>query len=106
MILGSGYTFHNLDAFFNPSNSSLREASKFNDWLKRTVQSSSDMKTVLKDFSAWELAPGARTAHPREEHLLPLFMAAASGGDSATATMIYDNSDIAEEHHVSGYVFN
>ncbi len=30
---------------------------------------------------AWEQAPGARHAHPREEHLLPLMVAAGAAAD-------------------------
>ena len=31
-------------------------------------------------LAGWEAAPEARFAHPREEHLLPLLVAAGAGG--------------------------
>ncbi len=36
-------------------------------------------------LASWRAAPRAREAHPREEHLLPLLVAAAAGGDSKGA---------------------
>jgi aromatic ring-opening dioxygenase catalytic subunit (LigB family) len=40
---------------------------------------------------AWEALPYARLAHPREEHLLPLMVAAGAGGADA-ATHIFRDS--------------
>ena len=37
---------------------------------------------------AWDKAPSARDAHPREEHLLPLHVAVgAAGGDPGRRTL-------------------
>ena len=33
-------------------------------------------------LSEWSYAPGGQEAHPREDHLMPLLVAAAAGGDS------------------------
>ena len=98
LILGSGYTFHNLPAFFNPSPESYKSSAEFNDWLKQTMSSDDVVETLLE----WEQAPGARMAHPREEHLLPLFMTAASGG---TPKLIFDVEAKTGDHAVSGYLF-
>lgn len=128
LILGSGYTFHNMEAFFNPSQATIQASDDFNSWLKSTILSSSivgsddDDKTFsafqrrLDKLSKWDDAPGARTAHPREEHLLPLLMVVAAAGDDAKATLIYDTttnsssraSNDAQEvsqHAVTGYIF-
>jgi 4,5-DOPA dioxygenase extradiol len=56
LILGSGYTFHNMHAFFNPSDKSYDASRKFNDWLKHVIMEEGNLK-ALKD---WEKAPGAR----------------------------------------------
>jgi hypothetical protein len=61
----------------------------FNKWLKSTILDD-DKNGRLEKLQNWESAPGARASHPREEHLLPLLMVAAAGGEDAPATLIYD----------------
>ena len=34
LILGSGYTFHNMQAFFHPSNATYKASVQFNEWLR------------------------------------------------------------------------
>lgn len=106
LIIGSGYTFHNMQSFFHPTAASIKASSDFNAWLKDTMLSTSspdDMKEALID---WDQAPGARKSHPREEHLLPLFMTAAAS-DFTGAKVIYDTTqDSDAAHAVTGYVFN
>lgn len=105
LILGSGYTFHNLPAFFNPSKESYKGSTDFNNWLKETMLSGENRENVLDKLKDWEKAPGARIAHPREEHLLPLFVTAAAGGANASTELIYDVKTSGKEHAVSGYLF-
>ncbi len=73
LVLGSGSSFHNMQGFFDSSTSAVRKATRFNNWLQTTLQSSvyseNDRKSRLID---WLNAPDARYAHPREEHLMPL----------------------------------
>jgi len=39
-------------------------------------------------MTTWDKAPGARAAHPREEHLLPLHVVVgAAGGDPGRRTL-------------------
>ena len=80
-IIGSGMTFHNLRAFRDPRAVPVAEA--FDAWLQETMfLEPADRNHRLV---AWESAPGARTAHPREEHLIPLMVVAgAAGADRAT----------------------
>ena len=81
-IIGSGMTFHNLRAF-GPQSGRVAEA--FDGWLRESValpQSERDQR-----LSDWASAPAARSAHPREEHLLPLMViAGAAGADRAHVT--------------------
>lgn len=37
LVLGSGYTFHSLKLFFNPSSESYQASSEFNEWLKQAM---------------------------------------------------------------------
>ncbi|MEZ5308783.1 MAG: class III extradiol ring-cleavage dioxygenase [Pyrinomonadaceae bacterium] len=74
LILGSGFSFHNLREFFRPMNA---ESAKLNEdfeaWLVETISSTelSDNERFQRMLD-WESAPGSRFCHPREEHLLPL----------------------------------
>ncbi len=112
LILGSGYTFHNMRSFFNPTDASFQASDDFNEWLKETLSpstlsSSSSSSTVMKDrLLHWTKAPGARTCHPREEHLIPLFMVAAAA-DYVPAKVVYDTTHEGKgDHGVTGYMFN
>lgn len=106
LIVGSGYTFHNMKAFFNPSEETYKASTDFNEWLKGTLLKDSDNENVLQSLKEWDRAPGARTAHPREEHLLPLFMTAATSSPGSKPTLIYDAKAGNGQHAVSSYLFN
>jgi aromatic ring-opening dioxygenase catalytic subunit (LigB family) len=79
LIVGSGLSFHNLRGFFGESPRIAADAEAFDDWLTRAV---SDPDPARRDaaLTGWAEAPGARTSHPREEHLLPLMVAAGAAG--------------------------
>lgn len=82
LIVGSGMSFHNLPLMMSgtPTNES---ADVFDDWLSETCLSPPALRNSA--LSQWERAPSARIAHPREEHLLPLMVAAgAAHNDSAS----------------------
>jgi aromatic ring-opening dioxygenase catalytic subunit (LigB family) len=79
-IIGSGMTFHNLRAF-GPQAASV--AAAFDGWLREAAT----LPVPERDrrLVEWSRAPGARQAHPREEHLVPLMVAAgAAGADRGT----------------------
>jgi 4,5-DOPA dioxygenase extradiol len=105
LIIGSGYTFHNMQAFFHPSEKSVKSSREFNEWLKTTIMAGDS--TLLDNFKDWDEAPGARISHPREEHLLPLFMVGAAAGENCTPKLIYDttNSTSYSTHAITGYIF-
>jgi len=77
LIVGSGMIFHNLRALFGGVD--VRERSKrFDDWLGETVAAEPEVRE--RRLIRWAAAPEARFAHPREEHLLPLMVAAGAAG--------------------------
>jgi aromatic ring-opening dioxygenase catalytic subunit (LigB family) len=77
-IVGSGMTYHNLRAF-GPHASQVSRA--FDDWLRdAATRPGPEREQKLRE---WASAPGARQAHPREEHLAPLFVIAGAAGDDA-----------------------
>jgi aromatic ring-opening dioxygenase catalytic subunit (LigB family) len=75
-IVGSGMTFHNLRAFRDPRAVPVAEA--FDGWLRDTMSLEADARN--RRLIDWEHAPGARAAHPREEHLIPLMVATGAAG--------------------------
>lgn len=74
LLIGSGFSFHNLKAFFAPDNAETSKLNQaFEDWLQ-ALCCESDMTEEERSLmlARWAEAPGARFCHPREEHLLPL----------------------------------
>jgi 4,5-DOPA dioxygenase extradiol len=90
LFIGSGFSFHNMRAFsWKPDNSidPLNEA--FQDWLIETCATTDAYASVFAKLQSWSQAPGARYAHPREEHLIPLLVSAGLGGGKAD--LIFDD---------------
>jgi aromatic ring-opening dioxygenase catalytic subunit (LigB family) len=77
LIIGSGLSFHNLGGLGNPALQAPSRA--FDQWLTETL---CDGPIAARDarLAAWSSAPGGRACHPREEHLLPLMVAAGAAG--------------------------
>ena len=76
LIVGTGMSFHNMRAF-GPG--AAAPSKQFDTWLSAAVTAPSAL--ARNDaLTAWERAPAARTSHPREEHLLPLMVAAGAAG--------------------------
>ncbi len=74
LILGSGFSFHNLQAMLSPDGSDKDERNEaFEDWL---IETCSEEKLPNEErenkLTQWSNAPHARYCHPREEHLIPL----------------------------------
>ncbi len=81
-IIGSGMSYHNLRAFFDPGRA-RPVAETFDAWLRDAACAPQPERDEL--LTRWAEAPMARAAHPREEHLLPLMViAGAAGADRAT----------------------
>ena len=87
LVIGSGMSFHNLRALF--TGGALDRSAEFDRWLTETVESPAAEREVrLKE---WKNAPHAAFAHPREEHLIPLMVAAGAGGNS-TGRLVFRDS--------------
>ena len=86
LVVGSGMSYHNLRDLFSSDPRATNAAVEFDSWLNEAV-TESDPATREKKLAAWHQAPGARAAHPRPEHLIPLMVAAgAAGGDPGRRT--------------------
>jgi aromatic ring-opening dioxygenase catalytic subunit (LigB family) len=79
LLVGSGSSFHNFAHFGSPL------AEPFDDWLNDVVtRPAAERERALTN---WTEAPHARIAHGREEHLLPLMVAAGAAGDVPARTI-------------------
>lgn len=77
LILATGSATHNLSIIGRES----ERIAQFDNWLYEKITGGS--YTELLDYR--RLAPHAQLAHPTEEHLLPLFVAAGAGAGGAEA---------------------
>ncbi len=99
LIVGSGMSFHNLRGYFKPDTQARARA--FDAWLIRAVESpAKERDTLLTD---WRSAPFAAYCHPREEHLIPLLVAAGAGGQAPGERIFTDEPMGAA---ISAYRFN
>jgi 4,5-DOPA dioxygenase extradiol len=84
LIVGSGFTTHNLSAINlgGPSDAAAPQWSiEFDDWAKRAL-AAQDVDSLI-DFL--HKAPAAGIAHPRTEHFAPLFVSLGAAEDSLGA---------------------
>jgi aromatic ring-opening dioxygenase catalytic subunit (LigB family) len=102
LIVGSGLSYHNLRQFFTPHG--WGPSREFDAWLSGVLLGGKP-RDRDKLLGAWESAPAARAAHPREEHLLPLHVAVGAAGDDA-AELTYHEKDFFGGLTVSSYIFS
>jgi len=100
LILGSGSSYHNL-RMLGPE--SKEPSAAFDDWLQRTLEGTDFYKRSAA-LASWEVAPSARIAHPREEHLLPL-MVAVGAAEHDVATRFYHENTFFGSGSVSSFMF-
>lgn len=98
LVIGSGMSFHNMAVMRNPSLAAY--SVDFDHWLGDAAQAPAGDRAAL--LTQWEAAPNARHSHPREEHLLPLMVAA--GASDAAGTLDYTESMMGSA--ISAYRFN
>lgn len=97
LIVCSGLSYHNLRAFFRGGAIPSRE---FDVWLTKAVKAPAiERNKLLED---WEKAPSARMAHPREDHLIPLMVAAGAAGNDKGELLFLDT---AFDVMMSSYIF-
>ncbi|WP_255581931.1 class III extradiol ring-cleavage dioxygenase [Cupriavidus sp. AU9028] len=87
LIIGSGLTYHNMRGFNRDASTPVAEA--FQRWLDQAVtQPDAARRNAL--LADWQRAPDARLVHPREDHLMPLLVAAGAAGNDAGRTLFVD----------------
>jgi aromatic ring-opening dioxygenase catalytic subunit (LigB family) len=94
LIVGSGFSYHGSNIDPSPTSKA------FDVWLRAAVEGDSvGRDRRLRD---WTTAPLARLAHPREEHLIPLMVAAGAGGGDPSR-LIYSGEILGM--HQSAWAF-
>ncbi|MBL8636037.1 MAG: dioxygenase [Myxococcales bacterium] len=97
-IIGSGMSFHNMRGFRSPRVAEM--SAPFDEWLRQSVTLNPQQRDQL--LCDWSSAPGARLAHPREEHLIPLMVIAGAAGNDR-GTVGYQGSMMGA--HLSAFHF-
>jgi aromatic ring-opening dioxygenase catalytic subunit (LigB family) len=101
LLVGSGMSFHDLRAFGRlPPDARGPRSEPFDAWLRQAVVA--DPETRAAELTRWQAAPGARTAHPREEHLLPLMVMAGAAGEDPGSVAFHDTFG---GFHITGVQF-
>lgn len=77
----------------------VERSKRFDEWLQHvTTHPSLSYEQRVEQLAAWRRAPEAAFAHPREEHLAPLWVALGAGkGDAGKLAF----SGLAMNVHVS-----
>lgn len=97
LIVGSGMSFHNLRAMGDPR---VAEPSRdFDRWLTAAAEAAPAERNL--QLAHWDSAPWARLCHPREEHLLPLMVAAGASAEGGKQ----DYGELVLSGAVSAYRF-
>lgn len=83
LILMTGMSFHNMRGYGDPHATEPSKA--FDAWLADAAGRNPQERATL--LNSWVDAPSGRYSHPREEHLLPLMVAA--GASESVGERIY-----------------
>ena len=110
ILIGSGFSFHNLKALQGRLDEAAAEkgkslAGEFHSWLD-DVTCDAKLPSDERDQALinWAAAPGARFCQPREEHLLPLHVCVGAAQDAnLTARKIF--GEPVKCYQTSGYAW-
>lgn len=90
LIVGSGFSFHNLSAFdWNGERKPDERNDEFQDRLIEICAGEASGEEREAAIAAWSELPHARYCHPREDHLLPLHVCVGMAG--AAAQLAFDD---------------
>jgi len=99
LIVGSGMSYHNMREFMSRS-PAAKGGESFDAWLADAAQAEPARRD--ERLRSWQRAPGARLAHPREEHLIPL-MVAAGAAPADRGTRVFH--DVISGAPIAGFRF-
>jgi aromatic ring-opening dioxygenase catalytic subunit (LigB family) len=87
LILGSGFSYHNLRLM--GAGAEVPSAA-FDDWLGATLIDSTPTERAAR-LREWAKAPHARTAQPREDHLIPLMVVVGAAGEDPAVRSYHED---------------
>jgi aromatic ring-opening dioxygenase catalytic subunit (LigB family) len=91
LIIGSGLSYHNLRQIYGGGSDA---SAHFDAWLQKVLlHSPAEQRAQL--LADWESAPAARLAHPREDHLIPLMVAAGAAENEVVACVYHETQAFA-----------
>jgi aromatic ring-opening dioxygenase catalytic subunit (LigB family) len=96
LVVGSGMSWHNMRGF---SPAFTEKSQAFDAWLALALADPAGRDEAIR---RWDAAPYAREAHPREEHLAPLFVAAGAA-EGEPGRQVF--KDLAMDVAISGFQF-
>ena len=96
LIVGSGMSWHNMRGF-SPAFTDKSQA--FDAWLADALADPARRDEAIRH---WDAAPYGREAHPREEHLAPLFVAAGAA-EGEPGRQVF--KDVAMDVAISAFEF-
>mmetsp|Transcript_3527 Transcript_3527/g.9054 ORF Transcript_3527/g.9054 Transcript_3527/m.9054 type:complete len:152 (+) Transcript_3527:476-931(+) len=102
LILASGMSYHNMRGFRRGGGGEAA-GTAFDADLGAAVLAAASAEARAASLRAWTSLRGARDAHPREEHFLPLLVAAGAADDDDAASRIFD--DVILGAKVSAFAF-
>jgi len=97
LVIGSGMSFHNMRAYGDER--ALNPSLEFDTWLEQAAALPGEEREDT--LARWAEAPHARFCHPREEHLMPLMVAAGA----SEAPGMRDYGEVVLGGAVSGFRF-
>jgi len=90
LVVGSGFSFHNMRAFARQGTSAPDRANDdFQNWLIEVCTGQMPQSAREQRLINWDKATSARYCHPREEHLLPLHV--CTGMADKPAKLVFDD---------------
>ena len=79
LIIGSGMSYHNLSEVIAPKFFGKPKGYEWDQTLTEVI-TNPDPDQRNEKLKVWKKLPGARDAHPREDHLMPLLVVSGAGG--------------------------
>lgn len=102
LIVGSGYpSYHNLSSMGPAAH---EHSVAFDGWLTDTVVGHAGAERSDR-LRAWDVAPSARIAHRREEHFLPLLVAAGAAEAEQASAQYHETNALGVGIASSSYRF-
>ncbi len=92
LILGSGNTYHNMAVMMRAMRGGGSGEARGQDFDRWLTEAATRADPAERDalLAEWDKAPGAREANPREEHLIPLHVAAGAALDDRGVKTLED----------------